>query len=63
MSLTGQCSPVPLRIRRAEKNFLRLSWVEKGTGIMKITAADPDLDPPTHRAAQKIGQVQSRCFA
>lgn len=50
-----------LRIRRAEKKLSSvLSWVEKGTGIMKIIAADPDLDPPTHRAAQKIGQVQSR---
>jgi hypothetical protein len=50
-----------LRIRRAEKKLSSvLSWVEKGTGIMKIIAADPDLDPPTHRAAQRIGQVQSR---
>lgn len=50
-----------LRIRRAEKKLSSvLSWVEKGTGIMKIIAANPDLDPPTHRVAQKIGQVQSR---
>lgn len=50
-----------LRILRAEKKLSSvLSWVEKGTGIMKIIAADPDLDPPTHRVAQRIGQVQSR---
>lgn len=50
-----------IRIRRAEKKLSSvLSWVEKGTGILKIIAADPDLDPPTHRVAQKIGQVQSR---
>ncbi len=50
-----------LRILRAERKLSSvLSWVEKGTGVMKIIAADPDLDPPTHRAAQKIGQVQSR---
>lgn len=50
-----------LRIRRAEQKLSSvLSWVEKGTGIMKVIAADPDLDPPTHRVAQKIGQVQSR---
>jgi hypothetical protein len=50
-----------LRIRRAEEKLSSvLSWVEKGTGIMKIIAADPDIDPPTHRVAQKIGQVQSR---
>jgi len=50
-----------LRIRRAEKKLSSvLNWVEKGTEIMKVIAADPDLDQATHRVAQKIGQVQSR---
>lgn len=50
-----------LRIRRAEKKLSSvLNWVEKGTEIMKLIAADPDLDQATHRVAQKIGQVQSR---
>jgi len=50
-----------LRIRRAEKKLSSvLNWVEKGTEIMKVIAADPDLDRATHRVAQKIGQVQSR---
>ena len=50
-----------VRIRRAEKKLTSvLTWVEKGTEIMKVIAADPDLDQATHRVAQKIGQVQSR---
>jgi len=50
-----------LRIRRAEKKLASvLNWVEKGTEIMKVIAAEPDLDQGTHRVAQKIGQVQSR---
>jgi hypothetical protein len=50
-----------LRIRRAEKKLTTvLTWVEKGTEIMKLIASDPDLDQATHRVAQKIGQVQSR---
>ena len=50
-----------LRIRRSEKKLSSvLNWVEKGTEIMKVIAADPDLDQATHRVAQKIGQVQSR---
>lgn len=50
-----------LRIRRAEKKLNSVvSWVEKGTAIMKTIAGDPDLDPATHRVAQRIGQVQSR---
>lgn len=50
-----------VRIRKAEKKLNSvLSWVEKGTEIMKVIAADPDLDQATHRVAQKIGQVQSR---
>ena len=50
-----------LRIRRAEKKLTSVvNWVEKGTEIMKVIAADPDLDQATHRVAQKIGQVQSR---
>jgi hypothetical protein len=50
-----------VRIRRAEKKLTSvLAWVEKGTEIMKVIAADSDLDQATHRVAQKIGQVQSR---
>lgn len=50
-----------LRIRRAEKKLNSVTtWVEKGTEIMKVIAAEPDLDPATHRVAQRIGQVQSR---
>ena len=50
-----------LRIRRAEKKLVSvLNWVEKGTEVMKVIAADPDLDQATHRAAQKIGQLQAR---
>lgn len=50
-----------LRIRRAEKKLVSvLNWVEKGTEIMKVIAADPDLDQATHRVAQKIGQLQAR---
>lgn len=50
-----------LRIRRAEKKLSSvLSWVEKGTEIMKVIASDPDLDQATYRVAQRIGQVQSR---
>ena len=50
-----------LRIRSAEKKLTSvLKWVEKGTEIMKLIAGSPDLDQPTHRVAQKIGQVQSR---
>jgi len=50
-----------VRIRKAEKKLTSvLTWVEKGTEIMKVIAADPDLDQATHRVAQKIGQVQSR---
>ncbi|UFS72753.1 hypothetical protein LPW11_11295 [Geomonas sp. RF6] len=50
-----------LRIHQAEKKLDSvLKWVEKGTEIMKVIAADPDLDIGTHRVAQKIGQVQSR---
>lgn len=50
-----------LRIRRAEKKLNSvIAWVEKGTEIMRLIAADPDLDQATHRVAQKIGQVQSR---
>ncbi len=49
------------RIRKAEKKLNSvLNWVEKGTEIMKVVAADADLDPATHRVAQRIGQVQSR---
>ncbi len=50
-----------LRIRRAEKKLSSvLNWVEKGTEILKVIAADPDLDPASHMVAQRIGQVQSR---
>lgn len=50
-----------LRIRRAEKKLNSvIAWVEKGTEILRLIAADPDLDQATHRVAQKIGQVQSR---
>ncbi|MBJ6724999.1 hypothetical protein [Geomesophilobacter sediminis] len=50
-----------VRIRRAEKKLGSvLMWVEKGTQIMKVIAADPELDEVTHRVAQRIGQVQSR---
>jgi hypothetical protein len=50
-----------LRIRNAEKKLTSvLNWVEKGTEIMKVIAADHDLDLATHRVARKIGQVQSR---
>jgi len=50
-----------LRIRRAENKLTSvLNWVEKGTEIMKVIAADPDLDQASYRVAQKIGQVQSR---
>ena len=50
-----------VRIRRSEKKLTSvLAWVEKGTEIMKVIAADSDLDQATHRVAQKIGQVQSR---
>lgn len=50
-----------LRIRRAEKKLSSVvNWVEKGTGILKVIAADPDLDPAAHAAARKLGQVQSR---
>ncbi|BCR03561.1 hypothetical protein DESUT3_06300 [Desulfuromonas versatilis] len=49
------------RIRGAEKKLNSvLAWVGKGTEILRVIAADPDLDPATHRVAQKIGQVQSR---
>ncbi len=49
------------RIRKAEKKLNSvLTWVEKGTEIMKVIAADADLDPGSHRVAQRIGQVQSR---
>ena len=50
-----------LRIRNAERKLTSvLKWVEKGTEIMRLIAADHDLDRATHRVAQKIGQVQSR---
>lgn len=49
------------RIRKAEKKLNSVvNWVEKGTGILKVIAADADLDPATHAVARKIGQVQSR---
>ncbi len=49
------------RIRTAEKKLNSvMSWVEKGTEILRVIAADADLDPATHRVAQRIGQVQSR---
>lgn len=49
------------RIRKAEKKLSSVvSWVEKGTGILKVVAADAELDAATHAAARRIGQVQSR---
>lgn len=35
-------------------------WIEKGTAIVQAIAADPDLDPATHRLAQAVGRAQSQ---
>jgi len=49
------------RIRSAEKRLHSVwRWVEKGTELMRRIAAGEELDPATHRVAQRIGQVQSR---
>lgn len=49
------------RIRKSEKKLGSvLTWVEKGTEILRELAADEDLDAACHRVAQRIGQVQSR---
>ena len=49
------------RIRQSQDKLNSVwQWVEKGTEIIRAIAADPDLDPATHRVAQAIGQAQSR---
>jgi hypothetical protein len=49
------------RIQRAEEKLNKVwKWVEKGTEVIRIIAADVDLDRPTHAVAQRIGQSQSR---
>ncbi len=49
------------RIRDAEKRLHSVwRWVEKGTEVMRLLAADEELDLATHKVAQRIGQVQSR---
>ncbi|WP_137935864.1 hypothetical protein [Chitinivorax sp. B] len=48
-------------IRAAQKKLDSVwHWVEKGTDIIRVITADEELDGPTHRVAQAIGQAQSR---
>ncbi|MBB5017841.1 hypothetical protein HNQ59_001111 [Chitinivorax tropicus] len=48
-------------IRAAQKKLDSVwHWVEKGTEIIRAITADDELDGPTHRVAQAIGQAQSR---
>jgi hypothetical protein len=45
------------RIQRAEEKLNNVwKWVDKGTEVIRIIAADADLDRPTHAVAQRIGQ-------
>lgn len=49
------------RIKRAEEKLTKVwKWVEKGTDVIRVIAADAELDRATHAVAQRIGQAQSR---
>lgn len=49
------------RLRRAQAKLASVwHWVEKGTEIIRAITGDGDLDTPTYRIAQSIGQAQSR---
>jgi hypothetical protein len=48
------------RIRSAETRLASVwSWVDKGSDILRRIIDETELEGPTHRAAQRIGQVQS----
>ncbi|MDR7194049.1 hypothetical protein [Luteimonas terrae] len=48
------------RIRRAADTLQAVwRWVEKGTELIHVIAADGELDTATHRVAQQIGRAQS----
>ncbi len=49
------------RIQGAEAKLNKVwKWIEKGTDVIRVIAADAELDRPTHAVAQRIGQAQSR---
>ncbi len=48
------------RIRSAETKLASVwNWVDKGSDILRRIIDETELEGPTHRAAQRIGQVQS----